>query len=755
MDKQNNPSPLLGSPVQLFFTVALSVFIAETIIMLVLDLFPQPSRLVDASIDAALLVIFVSPTLYFLLIKPLALQIAQRERAEAALLKSGEEQFKTMIHTSLDGFWITDLRGRFLEVNSSYAQMIGYSREELLQMSVADIEVMESPEETAQHVRKLLEIGYDRFVTRHRHKDGHILDIEISANYHEFNDGRIFCFLHDITQRKQVQERLQLSDQVLDSLTDSVFLFDLQGNFAYLNEAAWKTRGYSYDELKQLNLRALNTPEYSHLLGQRINHLQETGHGTFEAAHLCKDGTVLPVEINSRITGYNDTKMILAVVRDISERKRMETALKESEEMFRSMSNNTKDAMIMMDDSGNVTFWNQAAEKVFGYSAGEVMGRELHDFIAPAEYRETFHEAFARFRQTGEGPMIGKTRELPALRKGGGEFPVELALAALKLKGRWHAVGLARDISERKQIEELLRENEARLKSLFENLSSGVAIYRTESDGHDFIITSFNHAAERIDNIRRADVIGKSVTATFPGILEFGLLDVFRRVHRSGKAEHFPVTFYQDGRIAGWRENYVYKLPNGEIVAIYDDVTKEKQAEERMHHMAHYDPLTDLPNRALFQDRLQLALAAAKREKHMAAMMFIDLDRFKPVNDNLGHDIGDMLLKEVALRLRNCVRESDTVARIGGDEFVILLPRIDSVMNAGDIAAKALHALNQTFEIGGNLISISCSIGVAVYPQHGQDGKQLSKNADTAMYHAKNKGRSMVKLYTSEMDYPG
>lgn len=302
------------------------------------------------------------------------------------------------------------------------------------------------------------------------------------------------------------------------------------------------------------------------------------------------------------------------------------------------------------------------------------------------------------------------------------------------------------------RAEDALLKSESRLKELFENLSSGVAVYQVSPDGLDFIITAFNGAAERIENLHRENLIGKNVTEVFPGIKEFGLLEIFRRVWQSGIAEHFPISFYQDGRIAGWRNNYVYKLPNSEIVAIYDDVTKEKQAEEKMQHLAHHDALTGLPNRALFTDRLQQSFVTAKRDQSHFVLMFLDLDKFKSVNDELGHDVGDLLLKEAAERMQNCVRESDTVSRIGGDEFVVLLPAIDAEQDAMLVAEKILYALNQPFELAGHSISISASIGVAAYPEHGSDEKTLTKHADIAMYYAKSGGRNNALLYEVGME---
>lgn len=200
------------------------------------------------------------------------------------------------------------------------------------------------------------------------------------------------------------------------------------------------------------------------------------------------------------------------------------------------------------------------------------------------------------------------------------------------------------------------------------------------------------------------------------------------------------------------------KLPlrreDGSIYAlcgISTDITERKEIEEHMRHMAQFDGLTHLPNRALFNDRLQQALVAAQRNQERLALMFLDLDKFKPVNDTYGHGVGDLLLKEVAQRMQDCLRESDTAARIGGDEFVVLLPTIETEQDAGIVAGKILHALNQPFELAGHRLNISSSIGVAVYPDHGSSEKQLVKSADIAMYHAKKNGRNNVKIYQQGM----
>lgn len=204
-----------------------------------------------------------------------------------------------------------------------------------------------------------------------------------------------------------------------------------------------------------------------------------------------------------------------------------------------------------------------------------------------------------------------------------------------------------------------------------------------------------------------------------------------------------------------WLSVNTFKDKNGNIIyysGIALDLSHIKQNEQRLEQMAHYDPLTSLPNRSLMYDRLKQAISLAKRSGYMIAVMLLDLDRFKEVNDTLGHHIGDQLLTQASERLVKCVRESDTIARMGGDEFLAILPDVKSANNVANVAHKFNNTLAKSFDLEGHEVFVSCSIGVTVYPYDGEDMHVLVKNADTAMYHAKAQGKNNFKFFTEDIN---
>jgi len=230
---------------------------------------------------------------------------------------------------------------------------------------------------------------------------------------------------------------------------------------------------------------------------------------------------------------------------------------------------------------------------------------------------------------------------------------------------------------------------------------------------------------------------------------------VFRRTVETGIGERSEFRFLlNDGSIRHIESqgNVVHDASGkvSKVVVVSRDVTERKNIEENLRHLSYHDMLTGLPNRILFSDRLKQAIAAAKRDKmHKLSMMFMDLDNFKQINDGFGHAAGDLVLKEVASRIQDCLRESDTAARMGGDEFVVLLPAIETPDDAMIVAKKIRHALCQPIDLGNHDLTVTTSIGIAVYPEHGCEGESLLKHADAAMYHAKESGRDTVCIFSA------
>jgi diguanylate cyclase (GGDEF)-like protein/PAS domain S-box-containing protein len=311
---------------------------------------------------------------------------------------------------------------------------------------------------------------------------------------------------------------------------------------------------------------------------------------------------------------------------------------------------------------------------------------------------------------------------------------------------------LAEIALERSRADQALRESEKLLSDILENVSA--YIYVKDSQGRYLFA---NRLLRELFDAPMEEIVGYDDCKFFDADTASGRREDDLRVLQGGETIQAEETSLNI--LTGLTAVYLsVKLPlrheDGSIYAlcgISTDITERKDIEEHMRHMAQYDGLTHLPNRALFSDRLQQALAAAKRDRNHLALMFLDLDKFKPINDTYGHAVGDLLLKEAAQRIQDCLRASDTAARIGGDEFVVLLPVVEAEQDAGIVGEKIRHALAQPFELAGHTLHISSSIGIAVYPEHGADEKLLVKSADIAMYHAKKNGRDNVKMYQPGM----
>ena len=305
-------------------------------------------------------------------------------------------------------------------------------------------------------------------------------------------------------------------------------------------------------------------------------------------------------------------------------------------------------------------------------------------------------------------------------------------------------IGTLADISERHKNEESLR----LAATVLETMNEALLV-----TGADNLIISVNPSFTQITGYTPDEVIGKDPAMLSDGVLRPELAEtMWQSLNSTGSWMGELVNRRKTGELyVAWASISSVRNTKDEVTnfaCVFSDISERKAIEQRMQYLAHFDPLTDLPNRSLFHDRLRHALATCRRNQTHLALLFVDLDKFKPINDTLGHGIGDLLLREVAYRLLDSIRESDTAARIGGDEFVVLLPGIDTEQDAVTVAEKILAAVRQSYTLGEHTVEVSASIGIAIYPEDGLNDEAILTNADNAMYHAKHSGGSSIATFS-------
>ena len=422
--------------------------------------------------------------------------------------------------------------------------------------------------------------------------------------------------------------------------------------------------------------------------------------------------------------------------RDISSEQEAREALRRSEREYRRMVENSPDGIALIQD-GIVVFANMACEQILGLNTpDELWAAEFESFIHPDDHA-LWHE---REKKLFEGLELERC-EIRLLKPNGRATDVELAEYLIERpEGKAMQITL-RDITARKKLEMQIKESEERYKGLASVAFDGVAVH------FEGILLQANRSFDAIFGYKPGDTQGRSIYELITEEqreylkreLDSGNVLELEGLREDGRHVHIEVST----RACSFLGDPAY-------VTAVRDISARKNAEQAIRHQAYYDALTGLPNRLLFFDRLSVAIQQAARNKSLLAVMFLDLDRFKNVNDSLGHNVGDVLLFEVAERLTASLRKGDTVSRLGGDEFTVLLNEISDARDASQIAEKIVRSINEPFMIQEQSINIGASVGIAIFPEHGQDADSLIKNADGAMYAAKENGRNNFQIFSPE-----
>ena len=816
--------------------------------------------------------VIIGGLLLYWMITPLVRQLI----ASRLALKNENDKNLALLHNASDGIHILDMDGNIIEASDSFCEMLGYSRSEMIDMNVTQWDAklkLSGAEITAALKKQYAQHERIQFESRHRRKDGSIFDAEISAfplqlggkpvlfnssrditdrkkkddelriskkrldelfenmssgvaiyqangtdfiftafnrsaermnnvrredligrnltevfpgsqkmglldafrrvwqsgnaehfpvsfyederisgwwdNYiYKIDSGEIVAIFDDITQRMRLQMDLQherdFNDAILQAAGTLILVIDRSGSIVRFNRAAEEFTGYYFDEVKNKPFFWKNffLSEHRPEIESLFNSARSGAiNPHYENLWIRKNGEKRLLEWTNTTLSDNEGKMryLIAIGMDITERKQAESLIRMQSDALNSSTNG-----VTISDASDpelpLLYVNPAFEKITGYPASELLGKNCR--FLQGEDRD--QSGLAEIRACIKEGRTGKAT-LRNYKKDGTLFWNRLDISPIFDKtGRLvQFLGIANDITERKLADDHLR----LISGVFDHAEEGILI--TDKDG---VILEANPACSRITGYGREEMLGRN-----PRILHSGRQD-----------RHFYETMWHEVTTNGYWSGEVWnKRKNGEIyperltlsavkneegqitryIALFSDISDIKSHQQQLERLAHHDTLTGLPNRTLLNDRFEMALAQVRRSGAKLAVCFMDLDGFKPVNDNFGHEAGDMLLVEVAQRMLSISRSTDTVARLGGDEFVLIFTDISGKAECQQMLSRVMDAIGRPFSINGHEIRISASIGVAFYPDDDGDGDSLLRHADQAMYVAKQSGRGRFHFF--------
>jgi len=549
--------------------------------------------------------------------------------------------------------------------------------------------------------------------------------------------GVLFSLFHARLRRSEQSFR-----DLFNLAADGVFIADLEGRYTDVNDAGCRMLGYAREELVGKTIVDLIPAADADRLWQAKDQLLKGGVHVAEWVLRRKNGSYLPVEVSAKILPDGRWQ---GLVRDISERRRTEQLLRENAELINDLYNNAPCGYHSLDKDGVIVQINDTELRWLGYSRDEVIGKLKFDKFLTIESQKIFLENFPRLKERGWVSDL----EFDFVRKDGSTLPVLLSATAIKdADGRFlMSRSILFDHSQRRQAETQLRQ----AAIVFGSTNEAVMI----TDAKARLVT-VNAAFTAITGYRAEEMVGKN-----PRLLNSGRQDdsffqeMWAALQHTGQWQGEIWNRRKNGEIfPAWENISVVKDARGAVthyVSVFSDISAIKGAEERLHHLAHHDVLTNLPNRLLFTASLEKSLERAKRHQQKLALLFLDLDRFKLINDTMGHTAGDQLLKEIGRRLLGNVRAQDTVARLGGDEFTVVYEEILHAEEVAHLAGKIITEIAQPVSLDGKEVVISASIGIAVYPDDADSAEGLTKSADAAMYRAKERGRNRYEFYTPEI----
>ncbi|MCX5996339.1 MAG: PAS domain S-box protein [Chloroflexi bacterium] len=539
-----------------------------------------------------------------------------------------------------------------------------------------------------------------------------------------------------------------LSRDLVDAVESGVYIVQYK-KFVYVNPFFAKLTGYSREELIGTRSLKLVLPQDRPSVRKKAtrNLKSRLGSRPYEYRFIKKNGEIMWVMERVSPIGYMGQEATLGSFVDITERKRLEEALAHSEKTYRTILERMYDSYYEVDLAGNFTFVNDSVCRNLGYSSEEMVGQSYR-FTTPPDDIKPLFIAFNQVFNTGI-PNIGFAHGI--LRKDGSIILVESSIS-VRENEQGEIIGfrsVSRDITERKRLEEALVRSEERYRTILEQMQD--SYYEVDLAGnYTFISESAGHSL----GYSREELIGKNYRISVFEEDVKSIFAAFNEVYRTGKPNKgFAYRIrHKDGSIIFSEVSVDLKKNDQGVVTgfkcVNRDITERKKLEQKLVEMATHDFLTGLPNRVLLLDRFNIAVALAHRNKARLAAMSLDLDDFKTINDTFGHDAGDQVLKAISTRLTGIIRASDTVARVGGDEFILLMLETKHMEDATAIAQKIRDSFTEPFSIDGHQLHLTTSIGIAVYPEDAEDMETLIKKSDAMMYYSKGHGGNQFRFFS-------
>ncbi|MBB4813761.1 diguanylate cyclase (GGDEF)-like protein/PAS domain S-box-containing protein [Pseudomonas rhodesiae] len=552
----------------------------------------------------------------------------------------------------------------------------------------------------------------------------------------------------DISEAKRTEEALQLSEQKFASVFQQcpdilVIARFSDGCLLEVNKAFEDQIGLSAAQVLGKTATELNIWGIDDAGPDLLHRVQTTSIRNLEMSFRRSNGQAFTGLISAEPFQLDMVEAIVVVVRDITQLKETQQQLQTSEEKFAKAFHASPDGLLLSRQrDGLLIEFNEGFSRLTGFTAATSIDQTALELGIWVDLNERKHLLELMRRDGFVRDFICHIRRADGLIR-----LCELSSRPLPIGDEDCMLTIARDITERQLMQEKLQQ----AATVFESTAEGVLITDTRQN-----IIAVNRAFSEITGYSEAEALGQT-----PRLLASGLHD----------SAFYAAMWHQLTTHGHWQGEISNRRKSGELypswltisavrnrdnvvthfVAVFADISSLKLAQARLDYQAHHDPLTGLPNRTLFENRLQAALNGHQQTGKQGAVLFLDLDRFKHINDSLGHPVGDLLLKGIALRLKEQLRDIDTVARLGGDEFIILLPGLQHEGDAEHLANKLLACFTPPFQAGEHEFFISASIGTSLYPQDGTDVATLVKNADAAMYRSKAKGRNRVECYTRDL----